>query len=52
MKYYLWYDEISRSFVVGKAKEFILPKSEILYAADSSNLASCRRIAKDLNRIA
>ena len=52
MKYYLWYDEISKSFVVGKAKEFILPKSEILYTADRKDLTTCRRIARDLNRIA
>ena len=52
MKYYLWYDEISKRFVVGKDSEFILPKSEILYSADRTNLGVCRRIAKNLNRIA
>ncbi len=52
MEYYLWYDEISKSFTIGKAKDFILPKSEILYVANTSNLHICRRIAENLNLIA
>ncbi len=51
-KYYLWYDEITKSFIVGKASDFILPKSEILFSADQTQLGICRRIAKNLNQIA
>ena len=52
MKYYLWYDEISKSFIIGKAKDFKLPKSDILYVANQSNLHTCRKIAENLNMIA
>jgi len=52
MEYYLWYDEITKSFIIGKAVDFILPKSEILYVANRRNLHICKRIAENLNMIA
>lgn len=52
MKFYLWYDEISKSFVVGRASDFVFPKSDILYVFDKKHLSAARKIAQNLNMIA
>lgn len=53
MKYefYLWYDEVTKTYVIGKPEEFRLPKSDILYKSEKHNLDACIKIAQNLNRI-